>query len=98
MYKAYIHWLIAAQFARRTINSLLIHFCTLCFDSFVMNIFVVGHELIDCAIGCKFDDAVSHSLDEFMVVTREKDIALELREVVVKRLNTLQVLVVSGGV
>ena len=91
MHKAYIHWLIAAQFARRTINSLLIHFCTLCFDSFVMNIFVVGDELIDCAIGRKLDDAIDHGFDKFMIVTREKDIALELREVVVKSLNTLQV-------
>ena len=48
-----------------------------------MYVLIVAHQLVDGAMGGKFDDTVGHSLDKLMVVRAEQDVALERDEVVV---------------
>src|SRR3712207_8385007 len=54
--------------------------------------------IFDGTLGREFDDAVGHGLDKLVVVAGKEDVALELREVVVKGLNAFEVEVVGGRV
>ena len=53
-------------------------------DLLVVDILVVGRELVDGATGRELDDAAGHGTNKLQVVGTEKDVALELHEVVVK--------------
>lgn len=59
---------------------------------------IVVHELVDDAIGSKFDYAVRNRLDELMVMARHQDHAFEILKCVVERLDRFQVEVVGGGI
>ena len=67
-------------------------------DGLVVDVVIVGHQLIDGTLRCQFDDAVGHRVDELMVVRGKDDIALELYQVIVESLDTLEVEVVRGCV
>ena len=56
-------------------------------DGLVVDVVVVGHQLVDGATGRQLDDAVGHGVDELMVVRCKEDVALELDEVVVEGLK-----------
>ena len=77
---------------------LTIHLCLFCLDGFIVDVIVVGHQFVDSALWCQFDDTVGNGVDELMVVGREDDIALELYQVVVERLNGFKVKVVRWRV
>ena len=62
------------------------------------DVFIVLHHLVDDAIGSELDDAVGHGLDELVVVTAEEYVATVELQVVVERLDALEVEVVGGGV
>ena len=46
----------------------LIHLCLLLFDSFVVDVVIIGHQLVDGSLWCQFNDTVGHGIDELMVV------------------------------
>ena len=70
---------------------LCIHLGFLLLDLFIVDVVVVGHQLVDGTLRCQFDDAVGNGIDELMVVRGEDDVALELYQVVVEGLDTLKV-------
>lgn len=75
-----------------------IHLCFLLLDLRIINVVIVSHQLIDSSFRREFDDTVGNGVDELMVVGREDDIALELYQVVVERLNGFKVKVVRWRV
>lgn len=54
-----------------------VHLGFLLLDGIVMDVLIVRHELVDGACRSEFDDTVGYSLDEFMVVRTEENVALE---------------------
>ena len=66
--------------------------------TFVTDVVFVVHELVNRAVGRKFDDAVGYGVDKFVVVRSEEDVTLVEFQVVVKRLDTFHVQVVGGRV
>ena len=55
--------------------SLLIHLDAMLADLLVVDILVVGRELVDGATGRELDDAAGHGTDKLQVVGTEKDVA-----------------------
>ena len=47
---------------------LVIHLGFLFLDGLIMDIFIVGHQLIDSSVWCEFNDAIGYGLDKLMVV------------------------------
>ena len=56
-------------------------------DGLVVDIVVVGCQLVNGTLRGQFDDAVGHGVDELMVVRGKQDIAFELNEVIVESLD-----------
>ena len=54
---------------------------------FVCDVVVVIHKFVDDAVGGQFNYAVAHSLDKFVVVAREQQIALEALQSIVECLD-----------
>ena len=49
-------------------SHLIVHLCLLGLDRLVVDVVIVGHQLIDGALRGQFDDAVGHGVDKLMVV------------------------------
>ena len=65
----------------RQIALCAIHFFSEFLDFRVVDVVFVGHEFINLAIRCQFNDAVGDGVDKLMVVTGKEDVALEQFEV-----------------
>ena len=63
-----------------------------------MDVVFVGHEFINRAIRCQFNDAVGDGVDELVVVAGEENVTFVEFQVVVKRLNAFHVEVVCRRV
>ena len=84
---------LTVNYQLSTVNCQLstIQLFLLSLDLLVVDIVIVGHQLVDGALRCQFDDTVGHGIDKLMVVRGEEDITLELDEVVVEGLDRLEV-------
>ena len=76
----------------------LVYLASQLLDVVAVDVVVVLHELVDVSLGGELDDAVGYGLDELVVVGCEEDVALVLLEVVVERLDGLEVEVVGRRV
>ena len=53
-------------------------------DGLVVDIVIIGHQLVDGSLWCQFNDTVGHGIDELMVVGSEQDVALEVDQIIVE--------------
>ena len=74
--------------------ALRIHLRLLLLYLLVVDILIVSSELVDGTLRSKLYDAVSHGVDELMVMAGKDNVALEVYQIVVECLNAFQVEVV----
>ena len=75
-----------------------VHLVSLFLYLLIVDVFVIRHELIDDATRCELYHSVCHGLYEFVVMTREEDVALEQSQVIIESLDTFEVEMVGGRV